>query len=81
MAGSGEVPLTDMSAGQAELEYQGINLGAVAEQLLALPVPVRGSMSGNIAVRLPAVVPGEPRGLSVEVQVEAPRVDLERRCG
>jgi hypothetical protein len=78
LTGSGQVPVTAAAAGHAELEYQDINLGAVGEQLLALPVPLRGSVSGAITANLPPVGAGEPRDISIELRVQAPRIDIER---
>jgi len=77
ITGSADVPFGKDGAGKFDLNFKDIDAAAVAATFPKLPVRVTGTLSGGITGGLPATKPGEPRGVSADVNLTAPNLTVQ----
>jgi hypothetical protein len=76
--GRAAVPLSAAAAGEFQLHFQALDLGAVSAALPTVPLDLKGRASGTIAGNITTARRNQSRDFTARMDIEAPRLTAQR---
>jgi hypothetical protein len=77
VTGSAEVPLDVTKAGRFALAFTNLDAGPATKAVPDFPVRLTGRVSGKFAAEVPAAKPGQPRAVSADLDLTAPKLTVQ----